>query len=78
MILGQGLREECDQEACWEGESLCQVTEHWIQVERAGGEGTDRAWRLGGPAPGNSLTPGAQPPGTALGPACSLKSFDCV
>ena len=36
---------------------------------------------LGGlvePAPGNSLTPGAQPPGTALGPACSLKSFDCV
>ena len=36
---------------------------------------------LGGsvePAPGNSLTPGAQPPGTALGPACSLKSLDCV
>ena len=36
MILGQGLREECDQNACWEGESLCQVTEHWIQVESAG------------------------------------------
>ena len=33
--------------------------------------GTDRA-------PGNSLMPGVQPPGTALGPACSLKSFDCV
>ena len=24
MILGQGLREECDQNGCWEGERLCQ------------------------------------------------------
>ena len=59
MILGRGLREECDQNACWEGESLCQVTERWVQVESAG-VGGDRqglearwnlhqgtAWRLG-------------------------------
>lgn len=48
MILGQGLREEYDQNACWEGERLCPSQNTGSKWRVQVWEGTDRAWRLGG------------------------------